>query len=116
MKLGMDYEYGIRCCYEAGCLRYSIYNQLTADNVKCVILAPTTILTKQGVRIKTDARMIAQCLSYGEYHVVFITTEEDDFVKEFLRMRDDHKLVLKKVKQQINIFCLHNGHHHVQIK
>ena len=45
---------------------------------------PTTMLTQQGQRIKTDARdavMIAQCLSYGGYHPVYIPTEEDDSVK-----------------------------------
>ena len=119
MKLGMDYEYDIQCGYEAGCLGYSLYNQLTAANIKCVILAPTTMLTQQGVRVKTDARdakMIAQCLSYGGYHAVYVPTEEDDSVKEYLRMRDEHKLALKKVKQQINAFCLRHGHHYAQTK
>ena len=111
-KLGTDYEYDIQCGYEAGCLGYSLYHQLTALGLKCVILAPTTMLTQQGVRIKTDmrdARMIAQCLSYGGYHAVHIPTEEDDSVKEYLRMRTDHKIALKKVKQQINAFCLRHG-------
>ena len=56
--------------------------------------------------------MIAQCLSYGGYHAVYIPTEEDDSVKEYLRMRNDHKLALKKVKQQINAFCIRHGHHY----
>ena len=115
MKLGMDNKYDIQCGYEAGCLGYSLYNQLTSAGVKCVILAPTTMLTQQGVRIKTDARdahMIAQCLSYGGYHAVYIPTQEDDSVKEYLRMRDDHKLALKKIKQQINAFCLRHGYHY----
>ena len=115
LKLGLDNQYDIQCGYEAGCLGYSLYNQLTAAGVKCVILAPTTMLTQQGTRIKTDARdarMIAQCLSYGGYHAVYIPTEEDAAVKEYLRMRDDHKLALKKVKQQINAFCLRHGYHY----
>ena len=115
LKLGLDNQYDIQCGYEAGCLGYSLYNQLTAAGVKCVILAPTTMLTQQGKRIKTDARdarMIAQCLSYGGYHAVYIPTEEDAAVKEYLRMRDDHKLALKKVKQQINAFCLRHGYHY----
>lgn len=119
MKLGVDNQYDIQCGYEAGYLGYSLYNQLTAANVKCVILAPTTMLTPQGIRIKTDARdarMIAQCLSYGGYHPVYVPTEEDDSVKEYLRMRDDHKLALKKIKQQINAFCLRHGHHYAQSK
>lgn len=113
MKLGLDNKYDIQCGYEAGCLGYSLYNQLTAAGVKCVILAPTTMLTQQGVRVKTDARdahLIAQCLSYGGYHAVHIPTEEDDSVKEYLRMRNDFKLSLKKIKQQINAFCLRHGY------
>ena len=119
MKLGLNNEYDIVCGYEAGCLGYSLYNQLTGAGVKCVILAPTTMLTPQGNRVKTDARdalMIAQCLSYGGYRAVYIPTEEDDSVKEYLRMRDDHKLALKKIKQQINAFCLRHGHHYTGTK
>ena len=112
-KLGMTDKYDIECGYEAGCLGYSLYNQLTNAGIKCVILAPTTMLTEQGQRIKTDkrdAKLIATCLSYGGYHPVYIPTAEDDSVKEYLRMRDDHKLAQKKVKQQINAFCLRHSH------
>lgn len=113
LKLGSKDTYDIECGYEAGCLGYSLYNQLSSAGVKCVILAPTTMLTQQGQRIKTDSRdafMIAQCLSYGGYHAVYIPTVADDSVKEYLRMRDDHKQALKKVKQQINAFCLRHGY------
>jgi transposase len=71
------------------------------------------MLTQQGKRVKTDKRdalVIAQCLAYGCYHAVYVPTEEDDSVKEYLRMRDDHKCALKRVKQQINAFCLRHGH------
>ena len=113
MKLGFCDEYSIECGYEAGCLGYTLYHQLTEAGIKCVILAPTTMLTQQGKRIKTDkrdARLIAQCLCYGGYHPVYIPTGEDDAVKEYLRMRDDHKLAFKKLKQQINAFVLRHGH------
>ena len=58
----------------------------------------TNRLTQQGQRVKTDKRdahLIAQCLCYGGYHPVYIPTEENASVKEYLRMRDDHKLALK---------------------
>ena len=114
-KLGLNDTYDIECGYEAGCLVYSLYNQLTAAGVKCVILAPTTMLTEQGQRIKTDRRdahLIAQCLSYGGYNPVYIPTEQDDSVKEYLRMRDDHKKALKKIKQQIGMFCMRHGYYY----
>ena len=112
LKLGLEDRYDVVCGYEAGCLGYSLYNDLTAAGIKCVILAPTTMMTQQGKRVKTDKRdalVIAQCLAYGCYHAVYVPTEEDDSVKEYLRMRDDHKNALKKVKQQINAFCLRHG-------
>ena len=118
-KLGPDDDYSIECGYEAGCLGYTLYHQLANAGIKCVILAPTTMLTQQGKRIKTDkrdARLIAQCLCYGGYHPVYIPTGEDDAVKEYLRMRDDHKMALKKLKQQINAFVLRHGHQYTGTK
>lgn len=38
-----------------------------------------------------------------------IPTEADDSVKEYLRMRNDHKIALKNIKQQINAFCIRHG-------
>ena len=108
-------DYDIVCGYEAGCLGISLYNQLTAANIKCVILAPSTMLTQQGKRIKTDARdaeLIARCLATGTFHAVHIPTKEDEQVKEFVRMRDDQSLHLKKTKQQILAFCLRHGYRH----
>ena len=119
LKLGLNDDYSIECGYEAGCLGYTLYHQLTNAGIKCVILAPTTMLTQQGQRIKTDkrdARLIAQCLCYGGYHPVYIPTGEDDSVKEYLRMRDDHKLALKKLKQQINAYVLRHGHQYTGTK
>lgn len=89
------------CGYEAGCLGYNLYHQLTANNIKCIILAPTTMLEQRSKkRIKTDKRdaeIIAKCLAQHNYSPVHIPTAKDEETKEFLRMRDDHKLALKKV-------------------
>ena len=102
------------CGYEAGCLGYTLYHQLTANNVKCIILAPTTMLEQRSKkRIKTDKRdaeIIAKCLAQHNYSPVHIPTAKDEETKEFLRMRDDHKLALKKVKQQILAFCLRHNY------
>lgn len=54
--------------------------------------------------------MIAQCLSYGSYRAVHVPADKDVSVKEYLRMRDDHNVALKKIKQQINAFCLRHGY------
>ena len=102
------------CGYEAGRLGYTLYHQLTDHHVNFVILAPTTMLEQRGKkRIKTDKRdaeIIGKCLAQHNYSPVYVPTASDEEVKEFLRMRDDHKLALKKVKQQILAFCLRHNY------
>ena len=114
----MRFHYGddalFICGYEAGCLGFTLYHQLTAHGVKCIILAPTTMPQPKGKKkIKTDkrdARNIAKCLAHKDYSPVHVPTEQDEQAKEYIRMRDDHKLALKKVKQQILAFCLRHNY------
>ena len=102
------------CAYEAGCLGYTLYHQLTKSRVQCELLAPSTMMQAGGrKRVKTDRRdaeRIAKCLAFHTYSPVHIPTDQDEKVKDYLRMRDDHKLALKKVKQQILAFCLRHGY------
>lgn len=100
------------CGYEAGCLGYSLYHQLTRKGVDCVILAPSTMPITPGKKIKTDKRdaeKIARCLAYHSYSPVYIPDEEDNAVKEYIRMRDDGVASLKRVKQQIIALYTRNG-------
>lgn len=114
----MRFHYGedalFICGYEAGCLGFTLYHQLTAHNVKCVVLAPTTMPMPSGKkRIKTDKRdaaLIARCLAHHDYSPVHVPTQKDEQVKDYIRMRDDHKLALKKIKQQILAFCLRHNY------
>ena len=97
------------CVYEAGCLGYSLYHHLAGHGIDCTILAPSTMPTYRKSEIKTDKRdamKIARCLAFNTYRAVHIPTKEDSEVKEYIRMRDAHKIALKKVKQQILAFCL----------
>ena len=102
------------CGYEAGSLGYSLYHQLIAYGIDCVILAPSTMADTNNRRVKTDKRdamNIAKNLAYRTYSAVYIPTEEDNAVKEYIRMRDDAKDNLKKLKQRVLSFCLRNGRH-----
>ena len=80
------------CGDEAGCLGDTLYHQLTAKGINCVIVASTTILTpKSKRRVKTDRRdaaLIARTLAFGTYHAMPVPTDEDKAVKEFIRIRD----------------------------
>ena len=52
------------------------------------------MLTEKEWRIRTDhrgARNKAFCHSKDDFHSVYIPTAEDTTVKEYIRMRDNHK-------------------------
>jgi len=100
------------CGYEAGCLGYVLYHQLNDSRVKCVILAPTTMAITTRNRVRTDKRdagNIARCLAFRTYSEVYVPTDEDNSVKEYIRMRDDQKKALKIIKQQILALVLRHG-------
>ena len=112
-RIGKNYEdCHFLCGYEAGSLGYSLYNQLIWSGVDCVILAPTSIPKTIKKEIKTDKRdaaKIAKCLAYNTYSQVYVPTEEDNAVREYIRMRNDEKDNLKKIKQRIISFCGRHG-------
>ncbi|SFO96368.1 Transposase [Ruminobacter amylophilus] len=67
---------------------------------------------KGGKKLKNDFRDaldIARCLASGSYKAVNIPDIEDEDVRDYLRMRDDHQTALKQIKQRLNAFCLRHG-------
>jgi len=102
-----------QCGYEAGSLGYSLYHQLADHGIECVILAPSTMATttrKKGIKTdKRDASKIAKCLAYNMYSPVYVLDGEDNAIKEYIRMRNDTKEALKKIKQQTLALCMRHG-------
>ena len=99
--------------YEAGCLGFSLYKELKKACIECRIPAPTTMpVAKGGKRVKTDsrdARDIAQCLAFNSCSFVHVPTDEDIAVRDYIRMRSDHKDLLKSIKQRICALSLRYG-------
>ena len=101
------------CGYEAGCLGYTLFHQLTAMDIKCVIIAPTTIMRKSH-EIKTDRRdaeKLAKVLAYGDYSSVYIPTAQDEAVKEYIRMP---KMDVQARIRRISARCLQRISSHLQ--
>lgn len=100
--------------YEAGCLGYSLYNEITALGIECHIMAPTTMYSSSKKKLvkndKVDAKMIATNLVNGTYSSVYVPDAKDNEIKEYVRMRKNFKLAQKKIKQQINSFLLRLGY------
>lgn len=110
-------EVEFECGYEAGCLGYTLYHQLTDHGINCVILAPTTMAITNNRRVKTDKRdagNIARCLAFHTYNAVNIPTGEDESVREYIRMRDNQKKALKIIKQQILALVLRQGYRFIE--
>lgn len=104
------------CGYEAGCLGYSLYHSITnykweGFSVECLIIAPSTIPVKPG-RIKTDkqdALLIGQTMVNGTCSYIYVPTQDDEAVKEYIRMRNDTQTQLKATKQQIIAMATRQG-------
>ncbi len=95
------------CAYEAGGLGYSLYRSLTEKKIECVIMAPSTMPKAPNER-KTDCRdaaKIARCLAYNTYRKVYVPDTQDEGVKEYIRMRDNTKEDIKRLKQRILALC-----------
>ena len=106
-------EHHFVCGYEAGCMGYTLYHDLTRLGIECLIMAPSSMLVSRGKTIKTDKRdaeRIAKSLADGNFSPVYIPDATDEQVRDYIRMRNDHQGSLKKIKQQINAFCLRLGH------
>ena len=100
------------CGYEAGCMGYALYHDMTRLGIACVILAPTSMPRYPASAIKTDKRdseYIAKCLAYGNYKPVYVPDVLDEQVRDYIRMRNDHLVALKRLKQQVLAFCLRLG-------
>lgn len=114
-KLGEDTE--IIIGYEAGTPGFSLRRKLEKEGLKCMVLAPTS-LPSTGMNKKyrkkndkRDARGIAEDLCHHKYSEVHMPDEEDEAVRDYIRMREDLKKQQKVTKQQISALCHRHGFH-----
>ena len=97
------------CGYEAGPTGFGLYRDLSKAGYSCVVMAPTSLKHPAGYKIKNDkvdARYLAKTLFTKDYSSVHVTTEHEESIKEFCRMRLCLKADLKKAKQQLSSFLL----------
>lgn len=108
-----DKDVEIVCGYEAGVLGYSLYKSLQKRGIPCVIMAPSTMYSSAKNKVvkndKMDAKMIARNLAANTYRSVYVPDDEDDDVKEYIRMRKAFKKALTRARQQANAFLLRHG-------
>lgn len=103
----------LRFVYEAGPCGYEIYRHLSKKGMSCVVVAPSLIPKRSGVRIKTDRRdaeMLARLHRAGELTAVFVPGEEDEAMRDLCRAREDAVKAQRVGRQQLVAFLLRHGY------
>lgn len=103
----------LRFVHEAGPCGYVIYRYLNAQNIDCMVTAPSTIPKRSSDRIKTDRRdslALARLHRAGELTPVYVPDEEDEAIRDLVRAREDAQTVVRRAKQRLNAFLLRHGH------
>ena len=99
--------------YEAGPTGFGLKRELEKAEIRCHVMAPTSIYRPAaGVRVKTDARdarSLARAVYWGSYSEVMPLSEEDEAYRDYIRMRDDRHEELKRAKQHLLSFLLRRG-------
>lgn len=99
----------VRACYEAGPLGYGLQRLLRLARVSCVVVAPSLVPMKPGLRIKTDrrdARKLGELLRAGLLTEVHPPNETDEALRDLCRCRDDVRVDLLRARHRLNRFLL----------
>ncbi len=107
-RLSRD-ERVLRFCYQAGPCGYGIYRQLSGLGKDCVVVAPSLIPRKPGVRVKTDRRdsgMLAKAHRAGELTDIWVPDAEHEAMRDLVRARGAAVRDVRKARQRLSGFLL----------
>ena len=102
------------CGYEAGPTGFGLCRDLLRKDIACVVMAPTSLKRSSNYRVKNDkvdARLLAKDLFTHSYSPVHLSSEKEEAIKEFCRMRRSIMTELKTAKQVLCAFLLRQGKH-----
>jgi transposase len=102
----------VQIAYEAGCLGYTLYRELSAFGFDCRVIPPNTVFHGGDGAIKTDYRDavdIAWMLRRNEVESIAVPTAEDEAARDVIRCRGDLMENLKGMKQRLLKFLLRKG-------
>lgn len=78
------------CCYEASSCGYVIYRQLREMDIKCAVIAPTSIPRRSGDRVKTDridAEKLATMFAGGLLTPIDVPDRAQESARALIRAR-----------------------------
>lgn len=102
----------ISCCYEASGCGFGLQRQLEKKGHLAVVVAPASLPRAANDRIKTDrrdARKLAMALRNGELQPIYVPSQAQEALRDYLRLYEDVKADLKKAKQRLLHFLHRHG-------
>jgi transposase len=109
----------LHVCYEAGPCGYGLYRQVVEAGHACTVVAPSTIPSKPGERVKTDrldALKLARLLRAGDLTAVWVPDAAHEAMRDLVRSRTDAMQVLKSARRQLLSFLLRQGRNYNGLK
>jgi transposase len=102
----------LKVCYEAGPCGYVIYRQLSRMGVACVVVAPSLIPKKPGVRVKTDRKdgvMLARLLRSGDLEPIWVPDADHEALRDLSRAVEAAQGDLMRARHRIRKLLLRQG-------
>lgn len=99
-------------CYEAGPTGYELARVLCGAGMRCEVIAPSLIPTRQGDRVKTDkrdARRLAVLFRAGQLTAVRVPTIAEEAVRDLCRARADMVIDRTRARHRLGKFLLRHG-------
>lgn len=102
----------IAFAYEAGCMGYGLYDQITNAGYPCLVVAPSMVPTPPGQRVKTnrlDSKKISSTLRGGELRSIHIPTSPYRELRHLVQLRDVFARQAAASQQRIKSLLLFEG-------
>lgn len=99
-------------CYEAGPTGYELARTLHRAGIRCEVIAPSLIPTRQGDRVKTDKRdaaRLALLFRAGQLTAVRVPTVAQEAVRDLCRARADMVIDRTRARHRLSKFLLRHG-------
>lgn len=105
---------GRRACfvYEAGPTGFGLYDILTGNGHKCLVVSPSAVPRARGKRVRTnrlDSRKLAYALRGGNLEGIRVPTGRYRELRELVQLRGTQVAQLAGAKQRIKALFLRNG-------
>lgn len=100
--------YDLRVCYEATYLGFPLCRKLRGAGVSSDVIAPSLIPKTPGERVKTDridSLKLARLYAKDELTTVTVPDEQDQQIRDFIRLRDTFVEKRKRNRNELLSLC-----------